>query len=42
MIGDCPPGGADSLFNEEASVDVQLTNRHIMIRGENVSTFTSL
>lgn len=37
MIGDCPPGGAESLLNEDTSVDQQLTNRHIMIRGENVS-----
>ena len=42
MIGDCLPGGADNLLNEDASVDQQLTNRHIMIRGENVSCYFKL
>lgn len=37
LIGLAPAGGADSILNEEAHSDVQLDNRHIMIRGENTS-----
>ncbi|CAG0891707.1 unnamed protein product [Darwinula stevensoni] len=37
LIGGSPPGGADSILNEDAHIDVQLDNRHIMIRGENTS-----
>ncbi|KYM87829.1 Asparaginyl-tRNA synthetase, cytoplasmic [Atta colombica] len=37
LVGSSPPGGADSILNEEALPDVQLDNRHIMIRGENTS-----
>ncbi|XP_065313346.1 asparagine--tRNA ligase, cytoplasmic-like [Gordionus sp. m RMFG-2023] len=37
VIGHSPPGGAESLINEESHVDVQLDNRHMMLRGENFS-----
>jgi len=37
LIGLAPSGGADSLLNAESNPDVQLDNRHIMIRGENTS-----
>ncbi|XP_015601451.1 asparagine--tRNA ligase, cytoplasmic [Cephus cinctus] len=37
LIGASPAGGADTILNEEALPDVQLDNRHIMIRGENTS-----
>lgn len=42
VIGLSPPGGADNLLNEDAHVDVQLDNRHIMIRGENTSKILKL
>lgn len=37
LVGLAPAGGADTLLNEDANPDVQLDNRHIMIRGENTS-----
>jgi len=42
VIGSAPPGGADNLLNEDANVDVQLDNRHIMLRGENTSKILKL
>uniref|UniRef100_A0A8C5D153 Asparaginyl-tRNA synthetase 1 n=1 Tax=Gadus morhua TaxID=8049 RepID=A0A8C5D153_GADMO len=37
LIGLAPAGGADNLVNEESDVDVQLNNRHMMLRGESIS-----
>lgn len=37
VIGASPAGGADNLLNEEAHPDVQLDNRHMMLRGENTA-----
>lgn len=40
LIGSAPAGGAETLLNEEAHPDVQLDQRHMMIRGENVIQHT--
>lgn len=37
LVGLAPAGGADNILNEDAHPDVQLDNRHMMIRGENTS-----
>lgn len=36
MIGSSPAGGADNVVNEESLVDVQLDQRHMMLRGDTV------
>ncbi|XP_046859954.1 asparagine--tRNA ligase, cytoplasmic-like isoform X2 [Xenia sp. Carnegie-2017] len=37
LIGLAPAGGADAIMNVESGVDVQLDNRHILMRGETIS-----
>lgn len=37
LIGSSPAGGADNLVNEESQVDVQLDQRHMMLRGDKLS-----
>lgn len=34
LIGSSPPGGADNLVNEDSLIDVQLDQRHMMLRGD--------
>lgn len=42
LIGSAPAGGADAILNEDSHPDVQLDNRHIMIRGENTAKVENL
>lgn len=37
LIGSSPAGGVDNILNEESHIDVQLDNRHMMLRGETLS-----
>ncbi|XP_071964807.1 asparagine--tRNA ligase, cytoplasmic-like [Antedon mediterranea] len=37
LVGASPAGGVDNLVNEESHIDVQLDNRHMMLRGETLS-----
>lgn len=37
LVGAAPPGGAEAILNEDSNPDVQLDNRHILLRGENAS-----
>ena len=35
-MGSSPAGGAENLVNEESHIDVQLDQRHMMLRGDTV------
>lgn len=37
LIGASPAGGVESVVNENSNIDVQLDQRHLMLRGDLVS-----
>lgn len=36
LVGSSPPGGVEGIVNEKSHIDVQLDQRHIMLRGDTV------
>jgi len=42
LVGASPGGGIDSVVNKESHADVQLEQRHLLIRGENMSKILKL
>ena len=36
LVGPSPAGGAENLVNESSLIDVQLDQRHMMLRGDMV------
>ena len=36
LIGPSPAGGVENVVNESSHIDVQLDQRHLMLRGETV------
>ena len=41
-MGSSPAGGTDNLVNQESHVDIQLDQRHMMLRGETVGVVKQL
>lgn len=39
LIGPSPAGGVENVVNESAHIDVQLDQRHLMLRGETVHQY---
>lgn len=37
LVGPAPAGGAENLVNEDSHIDVQLDQRHMMLRGDTLS-----
>ena len=37
LVGSSPAGGVESVVNESSNIDIQLDQRHLMLRGETVS-----